>query len=212
MPVVSQSIISPIVPVGASADAWALRYRAARPGRSPRPTPASPRQHRLGHELGVDLVGRRAVLADHAEHRVPVRRVARERAGRSAISALVRYAWPVISAVMAPAQARPPSESYGRPRAISGRPGSRSRARAGGSPSRSGRSSPSVARVADDDLLRREHDLDRVLEGRVSNVRLVQELQQVEAGQVAGAVVEVHVLAARIGRVDAAAAGPCATR
>ena len=30
-------------------------------------------QHPLGHELGVDLVGRRAVLAHHAQHRVAVR-------------------------------------------------------------------------------------------------------------------------------------------
>ena len=40
----------------------------------------------------------------------------------SAIRALVRYACPVISAVIAPAHARPPSESYGSPRAISSAP------------------------------------------------------------------------------------------
>ncbi len=53
-----------------------------------------------------------------------------------------------------------------------------------------------VVGVADQDLLGGEHHLDGVLEALdVERVVVVEELQQVDAGQVAGRVVEVHVLA-----------------
>ena len=61
-----------------------------------------------------------------------------------------------------------------------------------------------IARVPDDDLLRREHHLDGVLEGRDVEVAVVlEEPEQVEAGQIARAVVEMHVLRARVRRIDA---------
>ena len=57
----------------------------------------------------------------------------------------------------------------------------------------------------DEDLLRREHDLDRVAEGvDVERALVVEEVQQVDRGQVAGAVVEVHVLRAGVRPVDPA--------
>ena len=52
-----------------------------------------------------------------------------------------------------------------------------------------------VARGADDDLLRQQHDVDGVLEGRhVEAAVLAAELHQVQRGEVAGRVVDVHVL------------------
>ena len=60
-----------------------------------------------------------------------------------------------------------------------------------------------IARRGDDDLLREEDDVDRVLElGRVEAAVLAAELHQVERGEVAGRVVDVHVLAARVRGVD----------
>ena len=62
-----------------------------------------------------------------------------------------------------------------------------------------------VARRADDDLLREQDDVDGVLE-RVDVERAVRpaELHEVQRREVAGRVVDVHVLRARVGRVDAA--------
>ena len=60
-----------------------------------------------------------------------------------------------------------------------------------------------VARRADDDLLREEDDVDRVLEVvDVEAAVRAAELHQVDRGQVAGRVVDVHVLGARVRRVD----------
>ena len=69
MPVVSQSIIRPIVPVGASTDAWLLRT----PNSSPPATASSheawaAEQQVGGHQLLVDARRRVAVQAQHAEH------------------------------------------------------------------------------------------------------------------------------------------------
>ncbi len=62
--------------------------------------------------------------------------------------------------------------------------------------------------VADEDLLRGEHDLDRGLEALdVEPVVLIEELQQVDAREVAGRVVEMHVLGARVRAVDATGVG-----
>ena len=59
--------------------------------------------------------------------------------------------------------------------------------------------------MTDDDLLRDQHDLDDVAEVLdVEHARLIEEREQVEACEVAGGVVEVHVFAARIARIDRA--------
>ncbi len=56
---------------------------------------------------------------------------------------------------------------------------------------------------ADEDLLGGEDDIDRVrVTGDVELAALVEVVQQVDAGQVACRVVEVHVLAARVAAVD----------
>ena len=84
---------------------------------------------------------------------------------RPAVRALVAYAWPVISAVIAAAHARPPSESYGQ--AL----GHEQRAEVGvAEPELAelaavlGDLLGRVVGVADEDLLRGEHHLDGVLE------------------------------------------------
>ncbi len=65
-----------------------------------------------------------------------------------------------------------------------------------------------VARRSDDDLLRQQHDVDGVLEGLdVQRAVGAAELHQVERGEVAGRVVDVHVLRAGVGGVDAPAVG-----
>src|SRR5581483_2188906 len=61
-----------------------------------------------------------------------------------------------------------------------------------------------IRRVAYEDLLREEDDVDGVLEGvDVELAVLAAELHEVERGEVARTVVDGHVLAARVGRVDA---------
>src|SRR5207237_1021716 len=61
-----------------------------------------------------------------------------------------------------------------------------------------------IRRVADEDLLREEDDDDRVLERLdVELAVLAAELHQVQRGEVAGGVVDRHVLRARVRRVDA---------
>ena len=216
MPVVSQSIISPIVPVGASTLACALRnpwQLAERHGLVPGLLRGA--EHRLGHELGVDLVGGRAVLAHHAEHRVGVRRVARERAGD--------LGDPRARAVRPPGHQR---RDRAGPRAalvrvVGQAPGHQQRAEVRvAQPELAVRPRVladllgRVVGLADHDLLRREHDLDRVPEARdVELALLVEEPQQVQAREVARAVVEVHVLRARVRAVDPARSpGTCATR
>ena len=60
-----------------------------------------------------------------------------------------------------------------------------------------------IARVVDDDLLRGQHDAHRVLEVLDRELAVVlDELHQVQAGEVAGRVVQVHVLGARVAGVD----------
>ena len=60
-----------------------------------------------------------------------------------------------------------------------------------------------IRRVVDQDILRRDHHVDRVAKrAHVELAALVEELEQVERGQIAGRVVQMHVLAARIGGVD----------
>src|SRR5205085_8879093 len=65
-----------------------------------------------------------------------------------------------------------------------------------------------VAGVADDDLLRGEDDLHRVAEARdVETAARVEELEQVQAREVARRVVQVHVLRARVRPIDPACGG-----
>ena len=62
--------------------------------------------------------------------------------------------------------------------------------------------------VVDHDILRRDHHIDRVAEcAHVELAALVDELHQVERREIARRVVEMHVLAARIRRVDASGGG-----
>ena len=70
-----------------------------------------------------------------------------------------------------------------------------------------------IRRVADGDLLREEDDVDGVLEHLdVELAVLAAELHEVERREVAGRVVDVHVLAARVRRVDPArCSATCAT-
>ena len=59
-----------------------------------------------------------------------------------------------------------------------------------------------IAGVVDDDFLRGDQDVDRVAIGFHVECAVGRELQQIQAGQVAGGVIEEHVLAARIAGVD----------
>ena len=80
-PVVSQSIMNPMVPVGASTVACALR----KPNSSPSSTASSQRRDRrgeqiVGHDGRVDVASARSpVLAHDAQERLAVRLVAGER-------------------------------------------------------------------------------------------------------------------------------------
>ena len=58
----------------------------------------------------------------------------------------------------------------------------------------------------DEDLLRRQHHLDRVAEGVDVEAVVVEELQEVDRGEIARAVVEVEILAAGVAGLDAAGA------
>ena len=60
-----------------------------------------------------------------------------------------------------------------------------------------------VAGVVDQDFLRGDEDIDRVAIGFHVEGAVGRELQQVQAGQVAGGVVEEHVFRARVAGVDA---------
>ena len=65
-----------------------------------------------------------------------------------------------------------------------------------------------VIGVADDDLLGGEEALNRGLVALdIELVVVVEQLQQVDAGEVAGGVIDVHVFAARVGSVDARRVG-----
>jgi len=104
IPVVSQSIMKPMVPVGASTVVCALR----KPARSP----ACRHRSSIPRRPDIDLRERvcyrcRSRLCraqDHIQERFFVRFVSGARPTASAILALVKYAWPHITAVMAPAQ------------------------------------------------------------------------------------------------------------
>ena len=65
-----------------------------------------------------------------------------------------------------------------------------------------------VRGIIDEDILRRDHHVHRVAEcAHVELAAIVDELHQVERREIARRVVQMHVLAARIRRVDAAAGG-----
>ena len=72
MPVVSQSIMKLIVPVGASTVAWRCGSRARGRRRAPRPTAARAASCRYGRAGGVDLLDRVAMHLHHAEHRLAI--------------------------------------------------------------------------------------------------------------------------------------------
>ena len=60
-----------------------------------------------------------------------------------------------------------------------------------------------IARVVDQNLLRRNQNVDGMTIGRNIKRAVGRKLQQVQAGQVAGGIIEEHVLATRIAGVDA---------
>ena len=209
MPVVSQSISKPIVPVGASTVACELRTPNARPSStaSSHDCCAAPSSSSAGTSSSSIFAASAAVHAQHAQHVLAVLGVAGERAhARRPSRADVAYAWPVMSAVM---RAGPRAAGVGVVRQAERH---EQRAEVGVAETelteparRVGDLLGRVVGVADEDLLRGEHDLDGGLEALdVERAVVVEELQQVEAGEVARRVVEVHVLAARVAAVDAA--------
>ena len=63
-----------------------------------------------------------------------------------------------------------------------------------------------VRGIIDDNVLRRDHYVHRVAEcAHVELAAIIDELHQVERGEIAGRIVQMHVLAARIRRVDSSA-------
>ena len=200
MPVVSQSIISPIVPVGASTVAWLLRTPCSSPSRTadvPRLL-AGGEQRRPAPAPAVDRVAGVAVHAQHLEHVLLVVGEAGERAhpaGRAGARGVGvpghqrgdrRGPRPPVGRVVGQAEGHQHA-----------RRGWRSRGRAGGTPRLvSAIFSRRVVGPADEDLLRGEDHLDGVAEALdVEAVVVVEELEQVDRRQVARRVVEVHVLA-----------------
>ena len=188
-----------IVPVGASTVACALR----KPCTSPISSASSqarraPLEQVVRHRLGVvDVPDRGAVLRDHADHRGPVLLVARVRAhplgdlGRLAVrpaghqrgdrggvrAALVRVVREAARH-QERAEVRVAEAELAEPLRVPADLGRR------------------VGRVADEDLLREEHDVDGVLEHLdVELAVLAAELHEVERREVARRVVDVHVLA-----------------
>ena len=125
MPVVSQSIMKPMVPVGREDDGLRVAPAVLRADR----VAVGPRLRRELEHVGVqrrdaaDRVGRRGVLAHHPGVRLGVAGEALVRPDHAGqLGRLRLYAVPVIREVIAAARARPPSESYGRPVAISSAP------------------------------------------------------------------------------------------
>ena len=112
-PVVSQSIIRPMVPVGASTEAWAFRQPLRAPMSLPRCHSCAATAY---SSLSTSWIRRAASFAA-ACLRMTRAWALELRAKPSygpttpASSAERRYAVPVITEVIAPASARPPSES-----------------------------------------------------------------------------------------------------
>jgi hypothetical protein len=123
-PVVSQSIMKPMVPVGASTLAWALRQPLTAPI-SRQPAHSAFAASRIAVSNASIARTRPAASACLRITRVCGSALtAKPLYGPTtpASSAERRYAVPVIRAVMAAAMARPPSESYAWPVAISSAP------------------------------------------------------------------------------------------
>ena len=167
---------------------------------------------RGAHELGrndvfVDLGGSGAVHPEDVEHRVAVLRVPGERAHppRGSRARRVRMAGhersdrggpgaPIVGVVRQAlgheerAEVRVAQAELAEPPTVLGDLVGR------------------VVGVADEDLLGGEHDFDGVLEPfDVEGPVVLQILEEVDAREVAGGVVDVHVLRARVAGVDAAA-------
>ena len=206
---------SPIVPVGASTLACELRT----PWRSASSTAVVP-----------SLLGRREQLGRH-ELLVDLRRLAR--CMRSTPSIALALSWyPANGPIRAAVRARSRVGVTGHQCGDGGRPGPpfvgvvretlchEQGAQVGvadaelSEPARVvGDLLRRVVGVADEDLLGGEYHLDRGLESLdVELVIVVQELEQVDARQIARRVVEMHVFAARVAAVDPTGhSAPCAT-
>ena len=212
MPVVSQSIMKPMVPVGASTEACALRKPFFSPSLDrPRPTPWWPACARRGRRLcsDADRVVGGLVLAHHPLVGVGVAGVAGVRADDAGElgGALVGRAGHQrgdrgghrAAAVGVVAQAHRHQQ-----RAEVGVADAELAVVAGGLADRLGRE----VGEADRDVHRGDDHLDGLGEQRgVEGVVVLEELQQVQRGQVARGVVERHVLRARVGRGDPAGLG-----
>ena len=169
---------------------------------------------RLGQQIerdqrGVERVAVRAVLFDHPQHGLAVFGVPRKRgqffgdAGRLHVRLAGHQrgqrgrVLPAGFRVVGQAQRHQQRPQVGIPQ-----PEFAERAGVGGD--FLGR----VARMIDDDVLRGNADVHRVLEAcGIEPAVVLDECEQVEGGEVAGAVVEVHVFGARVGRVDAPRVG-----
>jgi hypothetical protein len=188
MPVVSQSIIRPMVPVGPAPRPARCARRTARRARttSSHDCWAAPTAARRARQRPRRSWAR---LAVHAQHRSMCSRCRRSRrtgpcerrCGRGGVGVAGHERGDAPRPRPDPRRSR-----RRRPSAISRRRGWRSRCRAGGTCGWSRRSARSGSRRGRRGSPGGEHDLDRGLERvDVEGVVVVEELQQVEAGQVA---------------------------
>ena len=212
MPVVSQSIMKPMVPVGASTEAWALRKPLClAERRRPWPTPwwpaCGPGRPSIGE--GADGVVGGLVLAHHPLVRLGVAGVAgvgaddRGELGGTAVRRAGHQrgegAGHRAAAVAVVAEAHRHQQ-----RAEVGVADAELAVVAGGVADRLGRE----VGEADRDVHRGDDQLDRLGEPLgVEGVVVPEELEQVERREVARGVVERHVFRARVGRRDPAGLG-----
>ena len=200
MPVVSQSIIRPIVPVGASTLACELRTPCSSPSRtaaSHDSWPAASSSAGTASAPSISWLASRCIRST-AQHVLLVLGEAGERAhpaGRAGARGVGvaghqrrdrRGPGPAVGRVVGQAERHQQRAEVGVAEAelaeVAARLGDLRRR---------------VVGPADEDLLGREHDLDGVAEGVDVEVAVgVEVLEQVDRGEIAGAVVEVHVLTA----------------
>ena len=205
MPVVSQSIMKAMVPVGASTVAWRCGSRARSPTLdASSQARAAACSSSSGTCAGVDRFSRVAVLAHDAQDRLAVVREARERALDGGdprrlsvgLAAHQRGDRGGVGAALVRVVGQPARHQQ---RAEVGVAEAQRTVVVGVLRDRRRR----VGGVVDQDLLRRDHHVDGVPEASTSNARSPgRSGHQVQRGQVAGRVVEEHVLGARVRGVD----------
>ena len=211
MPVVSQSIMKAMVPVGASTVAWLFLYPCFLPwtrALSPRGARGVPAGFLSTISAWMSSTASRCFCMTR-KHGIAVDVVAVEGA-----QVLGEFRGPVVS--LAGHQRRDGAGEGAAPVAVIGQAhGHEQRAEIGVAQSQLAEGAGvladllrGVARVVDDDVLRHDHDVDCVDESHhVEGAFVGQVLEQVDRGQVARAVVQVHVLRTGIARVDAVRVG-----